>query len=85
MSWQVREKMTEFCKVTSNPYGDLRAITLADTSFRTGSLRVTSYARPGKLFTANQTLMTTQVGDLKDEALKNIVDVIVRPLMYTRH
>lgn len=55
------------CQVTSNPYGDLRAITLADTSFHAGSLRVASYARPGKLFTANQTLMTTQVGNLKDE------------------
>ena len=65
------------CQVTSNPYGDPRAITLADASFRTGSLRVTSYARPGKLFTANRTLMTTQVGNLKGEVLNNIVDAVV--------
>lgn len=39
------------CQVTSNPYSDARAITLVDASFATGSLRVTSYARPGKLFT----------------------------------
>lgn len=57
------------CQVTSNPYGDPRAITLAGANFRTGSLNVTSYARPGKLFTANQTLMTSQVGSLRDEAI----------------
>jgi len=65
------------CQVTSNPYGDSRAITLADTDFHAGSLRVTSYARPGKLFTANQTLITAQAGVLNDEVLKNIVDAIV--------
>ncbi len=65
------------CQVTSNPYGDPRAITLASTSFRTGSLSVTSYARPGKLFTANQALMTAQVGSLNDETVKNIVDAII--------
>ena len=50
------------CQITSNPYSDPRAITLADASFQAGSLQVTSYVRPGKLFTANNTLMTTQVG-----------------------
>lgn len=36
------------CQVTSKPYGDTRAIRLEDTSFSAGSLRVLSYARPGK-------------------------------------
>ncbi len=49
------------CQVTSNPYGDARAIMLTEASFRTGSLHVTSYARPGKLFTASHDLMTAQV------------------------
>lgn len=31
------------CQITSNPYGDHRAIMLASTSFATGSLPVTSY------------------------------------------
>ncbi len=68
------------CQVTSNPYGDARAIMLTDASFRTGSLRVTSYARPGKLFTASHDLMTAQVGSLKDESLKDIIDVVVNIL-----
>ena len=44
------------CQVTSKPYGDSRAIKLEDAAFATGSLRVISFARPGKLFTANRDL-----------------------------
>lgn len=66
-----------FGQVTSNPYGDTRAIVLTDASFRTGSLRVTSYARPGKLFTASHDLMTAQVGSLSQETLGSIVEAIV--------
>ena len=65
------------CQVTSNPYGDARAIMLTEASFRTGSLRVTSYARPGKLFTASHDLMTGQVGHLQDESLGDIIDAVV--------
>src|SRR5712691_8831813 len=53
------------CQITSNPYGDTRAILLEDASFAAGGLRVVSYARPGKLFTAHSTLMVTQVGHCK--------------------
>ncbi|MBS3965667.1 MAG: type II toxin-antitoxin system PemK/MazF family toxin [Truepera sp.] len=68
------------CQVTSNPYGDARAIKLEDVCFSTGALRVTSYARPGKLFTANRNLMATQVAVLKPEWLTQVVDAVVRLL-----
>jgi mRNA interferase MazF len=68
------------CQITSNPYGDPQAIVLADASFDAGTLRVTSYARPGKLFTANHELMVGQVGSLKYEALKDIVNAVVNIL-----
>ncbi|VUZ83682.1 hypothetical protein MELA_00035 [Candidatus Methylomirabilis lanthanidiphila] len=48
------------CQVTSKSYGDSRAIELGDASFAMGSLRVTSYARPGKLFTAFWIKPTTE-------------------------
>jgi len=35
------------CQVTSNPYGDKRAIKLTGKDFKSGSLRITSYACPG--------------------------------------
>ncbi|MGQ9630098.1 MAG: MazF family transcriptional regulator [bacterium] len=68
------------CQVTSNPYSDAQALMLSDDSFREGSLRMISYARPGKLFTANRDLMVTQVGTLKAESLKHIIEAIVRIL-----
>lgn len=65
------------CQVTSNPYGDARAILLTDASFYTGSLRVTSYARPGKLFTASHDLMTAQVGRLQDGSPGEIIEAVI--------
>ena len=68
------------CQITSNPYSDARAIELLDTSFATGSLLVTSYARPGKLFTANHSLMVGEVGSLKAAPFKQIVEAVVNIL-----
>ena len=65
------------CQVTSKPYGDSAAVVLDDTSFASGSLRVTSYARPGKLFTASSDLITGEVGLLTPEARIRIIDAVV--------
>jgi mRNA interferase MazF len=65
------------CQITSNPYSDSLAIRLSDASFRQGGLQRVSYARPGKLFTANQELMAVEVGILKLEALRQIVAAVV--------
>ena len=65
------------CQVTSNPYSDRRAIELLDTSFETGSLVVTSYARPGKLFTANQSLMVGEAGHLNATSFNQIIEAVV--------
>lgn len=65
------------CQVTSKAYGDGAAVVLDDTAFASGSLRVTSYARPGKLFTANRDLMTASIGHLTEDARTRLVDAIV--------
>lgn len=65
------------CQVTSQPYGDPRAIKLEDNGFATGSLRVVSYARPSKLFTANRDLIVSEVATLKSQSLKQVVDAVV--------
>jgi PemK-like, MazF-like toxin of type II toxin-antitoxin system len=65
------------CQVTSNPYGDPRAIMIADVGFRQGGLPLTSFARPGKLFTANQGLVVRRVGTLKSEVLSQIIRGVV--------
>jgi mRNA interferase MazF len=70
------------CQITSNPYGDPRAIMLTSDAFSAGTLRPLSYARPGKLFTANQGLLMAEVGTLTGDARYRIVDgaiAILRP------
>jgi mRNA interferase MazF len=51
-------------QVTSNPYGDSSAIELSEADFQEGTLRIQSYVRPGKLFTANHELFVSQAGAL---------------------
>ncbi len=65
------------CQVTSKAYGDTRALKLENADFAKGSLRLTSYARPGKPFTANQDPIASEVGALKPESLKRLVDAVV--------
>ncbi len=68
------------CQITSNPYGDAMAVPLTKNSFHSGSLHVTSYARSGKLFTANTALMVAQVGILKNDSFKEIIEAVVEML-----
>ena len=64
------------CQITSNPYGDSRSINLTDASFSEGSLRIASFARPGKLFTASSSLILSEVGILKAEVIQQIIKAI---------
>ncbi len=68
------------CQVTSKSYGDERAVTIASTDLATGSLRVISFARPGKIFTANEAIITTAVASLTPEALARVLDAVVHLL-----
>lgn len=65
------------CQITSNPYSDVRAISLTDESFTSGSLQKKSYARPGKLFTAHADLIVSDIGILKIEPLTALVEAVV--------
>lgn len=65
------------CQVTSNPYGDEKAVTLTNKDFKSGTLRLTSYARPGKLFTANESLIAQTVGVLKNKAKNELIGAVI--------
>ena len=60
------------CQVTSNSYGDEQAISLTQKDFETGGLRVASYARPGKLFTAHESLLRAEAGRLHATAFERV-------------
>jgi mRNA interferase MazF len=66
------------CQITSKSYGDSRAIPLTGAGFASGSLELSSYVRPGKLFTAHASLIAGQVGALRPENFLAIRDAVVR-------
>ena len=66
------------CQITSKAYGDPRAVQLDTADFARGSLRIASYARPGKLFTAHASLVAGTVGDLAPAKFATVRDAVVR-------
>lgn len=65
------------CQITSKAYADSRAVLLGVDDFARGSLRIVSYARPAKLFTAHEGLFVSEPGVLTAASLKNITDQVV--------
>lgn len=65
------------CQITSKPYADPAAVVLGDADFADGGLQLTSYARPGKLFTAHESLFQRAVGRLNASAHGQVVQEIV--------
>ena len=65
------------CQITSQPYTDLLAVEITNSDLVSGSFRKNSYARAGKLFTANSVIMTKQIGELKSEKLEQIIRTII--------
>ena len=68
------------CQITSSPYGDPMALPLDAHDFASGGLLVASFARPGKLFTANAMLLVRSVGRLSDAAFQRVLDAVVELL-----
>jgi mRNA interferase MazF len=64
-------------QITSNPYADPSAVELTETDFAEGGLKRISYARPGKLFTAHESLFRGAAGTLSGERHAQVVGVIV--------
>lgn len=64
------------CQITSKPYTSKIAICIKSKDFATGTLPVTSYVRPDKLFTADTTIIKSIAGQLtpaiKDQILERI-------------
>lgn len=67
-------------QITSKAYGDPLAVPLRAASFAEGGLPLESFVRPSKLFTANDSIIVRQVGQLSDLAHGEVVDAIVRLL-----
>ncbi len=68
------------CQVTSQPYGDPLAIRFDDQDFENGALRISSFARPGKLFTADAGLIVDHAGHLNATCFARIRDTVINLL-----
>lgn len=68
------------CQITSKSYADISAVQIEDEDFIIGSLHLTSYARPGEIFMANESLMVTQVGKLKDDTFRKVANAVIHLL-----
>lgn len=64
------------CQITSNLYADTHAIALNEADFSLGGLQLLSYARPGKLFTANEALFSGKAGILIDASLNKVRETV---------
>ena len=68
------------CQVTSNPYGDPSAVPVTPASFAAGGLGRESFARPGKLFTASESLFMKTAGHLTAAGHRELVRRVVSVL-----
>jgi mRNA interferase MazF len=71
------------CQITSKVYADSTAVQLIDSDFESGGLRLVSYARPSKLFTASGGIFLSIAGQLGaekvSEILRRVVSLFVFP------
>jgi mRNA interferase MazF len=65
------------CQITSNPFGDSRSVPLTASDFSVGSLQHVSYVRPGKVFTAHESLIAAVIGTLKPEMLATVRNSVI--------
>lgn len=65
------------CQVTSQIFTDPRSVEIVDSDFDSGSLKNVSYARPGKLFTANSNILVKKIGELSPHKTNEIVKAVL--------
>ncbi|WP_257291230.1 type II toxin-antitoxin system PemK/MazF family toxin [Endozoicomonas sp. ONNA1] len=61
------------CQITSKPYSDPTAIVITPNDFNQGILDRESFARPGKLFTAHQSIICQEIATIKAEKFNEII------------
>lgn len=64
------------CQVTSNPFGDPQAIQILPDDVSGRRLRTVSYARPGKLFTLDSSIVLDNLGTLDKRILRQLLESV---------
>lgn len=68
------------CQITSKSYNDDKAIRIDEADYKNGGLNVVSFARPGKLFTANVALINKNVATLSNSSHEKVISTILQIL-----
>ena len=66
------------CQITSKPKKGAQSVELRDKDFQEGKLKITSYVRPKKIFTADSGLILYKAGKIKKEKAKEVEDTVCR-------
>ena len=71
------------CQITSQATGDPYAVELEPGDVTVGSLRLKSYIRPNRLFTAEKSIVLYVAGHImpakEQEVIKKIIDILRQP------
>ena len=62
------------CQITSKYKSDNYAISLNQSDFAEGNLKIDSYIRPNKIFTAHKDLILYKIGHIKEEKLYEVLE-----------
>jgi mRNA interferase MazF len=73
------------CQITSNPQADPRAIPISRDDFSHGSLQRLSFVCPGKLFTANESIVAGAPGLVRNATLERVREAVLKIIRGTIH
>lgn len=65
------------CQITSRRYNSRVAIPIGVADFTSGGLPLASFVRPGKLFTASESIATTRLGTMNSRRLQEVRAAII--------
>ena len=66
------------CQITSQDSKDYLAVALAISDFAEGSLPVSSFIRPSRIFTADKNIILRKAGKVKKTVIEEITGKIIR-------
>lgn len=66
------------CQITSRPYSWRVIVEIDEADNRDSGLRMKSYARPEKLFTAHESIVVEKIGRLNSDSINAVAEAVVR-------
>ena len=66
------------CQITSQDSKDSLAVALASSDFAEGSLPVSSFIRPSRIFTADKSIIIRKAGKVRKAVVDNVTRQIIK-------